>query len=113
MLNIGQSLWAALKSHGIDVLTLCVLVGDAPVLESVLARNAIPIEAVGAASTMDLARAALDAMSDGPMLNYDEDPSAPSPLSSAAARCAHVLHVSAGLARFFGAPDEALPTGPR
>jgi len=104
-LNLGESLWAELKPHGVDVLTLCFLVGDTPVLRSALARNAIPVEAVGAASTVDLARAALDALPDGPMLNYDEDPSAPSPLSSAAARREHVLQVSAGLAQFYGAPD--------
>jgi short-subunit dehydrogenase len=106
-LNLGESLWAELKPHGVDVLTLCFLVSDTPVLRSALARNAIPVEAVGAASTTDLARAALDALPDGPMLNFDEDLAAPNPLTSAAARREHVLQVSAGLEQFYGAPKPA------
>jgi short-subunit dehydrogenase len=106
-LNLGESLWAELKPQGVDVLTLCFSVADTPVLRSTLARIAVPVEAVGAAPTHDLARAALDALPNGPMLNFDEDPAAPSPLTSAAARRAHLLRVSAGLEQFYGKPDPA------
>lgn len=104
-LNLGESLWAELKPYGVDVLTLCFLVGDTPVLRAALARNSIPVEAVGAASTLNIARSALDALPDGPMLNFDEDPASPSPLSSATLRREHVLRVSSGLEQFYGAPD--------
>lgn len=104
-LNLGESLWAELKPHGVDVLTLCFQVGDTPVLRSALARKGIPVAAVGAASTLDLARAAIAALPNGPMLNYDEEPSSSSALSSAAARREHVLQVSAGLDQFYGEVD--------
>lgn len=106
-LNLGESLWAELKPLGVDVLTLCFLVGDTPVLRSALARKGIPVEAVGAASTAVLAHAALAALPDGPLLNYDEDPVSPSPLDSAAARRDHVLKFSAGLDLFYGEADPA------
>ena len=109
-LNLCESLWAELRPHGVDVLTLLFKIADTPTLREVLARHGIPIEATGAASTARLARETILALPDGPVFNFDEE--APDdPLTSAARRRARALEVSAKLEAFH-APS-VQPANPR
>lgn len=99
-LNLCESLWAELRPHGVDVLTLLFKIADTPTLRAVLARKDIPIAATGAAAPEALARATLDALGDGPVLNFDEE-TPPDPLTSAALRRARVGRVSEALEGFY------------
>ena len=102
-LNLGESLWAELAPHGVDVLTLLFKISDTPTLRTVLARKGIPIEAVGATPPEALAKATLDALPHGPTLNFDED--APDePYISSAQRRSRALAVSAALEGFYAPP---------
>lgn len=65
-LNLGESLWAELKPHGVDVLNLVFAIADTPSLRSVLDARKIPVEATGATAVGELAKAALANMAHGP-----------------------------------------------
>ncbi|MDB5737442.1 MAG: family NAD(P)-dependent oxidoreductase [Sphingomonas bacterium] len=102
-LNLGESLWAELAPHGVDVLTLLFRISDTPMLRSVLARKGIPVEATGATPPAEIARATIAALPHGPVLNFDE---ASSPtggnLASGVVRRENVQRVSAGMEGFYG-----------
>ena len=99
-LNLGESLWAELHPHGVDMLTLLFKIADTPTLRTVLARKGIPIELTGAVPTAALAEATLAALGNGPILNFDEgDPA--DPLTAAAPRRARIEQVSAALEGFY------------
>ena len=102
-LNLGESLWAELAQHGVDVLTLLFKISDTPTLRAVLARKGIPIEAVGATPPAALAQATLDALPHGPTLNFDEG-RPDEPYISSAQRRARAVAVSAALEGFYAPP---------
>lgn len=93
-LNLGESIWAELKPQGVDVLTFLFDIADTPKLRSVLARKNIPVEATGAAAVEDLARVAIGALDQGPVLWFDEKPEHAGQLVSGSARRDRVVQVS-------------------
>ncbi|WP_162527098.1 SDR family NAD(P)-dependent oxidoreductase [Sphingomonas solaris] len=99
-LNLCESLWAELRPHDVDVLTLLFRIADTPTLRTVLARRGIPIEATGAVSPTILAEASVTALADGPVLNFDEE-DATDPLTAAAPRRTRVEQVSVTLEGFY------------
>lgn len=102
-LNLGESLWAELAPHGVDVVTLLFKISDTPTLRSVLARKGIPIEAVGATPPEALATATLNALPHGPTLNFDEA-TPDEPYISSAQRRARAIAVSTALESFYAPP---------
>lgn len=82
-LNLGESLWAELKPHGVDVINPLFLLVDTPRLRETLEKKGIPVDTVGAAPPLDLARATLDALPDGPVFHWDEVPGSDDSLTSA------------------------------
>lgn len=100
-LNLCESLWAELKPYNVDVQTLLFKIADTPTLRDVLSRKGIPVEATGAVSTDVLARTTVEALSDGPLLNFDEEGS-DDRLTSASQRRERVVDVSGKLEGFYG-----------
>lgn len=100
-LNLCESLWAELKPHGVDVLTLLFRIADTPTLREALARRNIPVEATGAVAPARLASATISALPDGPVFNFDDDGQG-SPLTDDSLRRARVLDVTAQLEGFYG-----------
>lgn len=100
-LNLGESLWAELKPHGVDVITLLFKIADTPTLRSVLARKGIPVEAANASAPQAIARATITALPEGPVLNFDEA-GPDDPLTSGAKRRGRVEQVSALLGGIYG-----------
>ncbi len=103
-LNLGESLWAELAPQGVDVLTLLFKIADTPTLRGVLARKGIPIAVTGATAPELLAKATIEALPHGPVLNFDEAGPDDS-LTSSAMRRTRTQGVSASLEAFY-APVE-------
>lgn len=99
-LNLGESLWAELQPFGIAVQTLLFKIADTPTLRAVLARKGIPVEATGAVAPERLARATIDALFDGPVINFDEEATS-EPITTAVGRRSRVNSVSAQLEAFY------------
>ena len=71
MLNFAESLWAELRPHGVDVLTLMMAITDTPELRRTrTARNLPPVQ--GAASPDDVARLGLANLPRGPVCDWSE-----------------------------------------
>lgn len=100
-LNLGESLWAELAPHGVDVITLLFKIADTPTLRSVLARKEIPIEATGASDPEKLARATIEALGTGPVINVDEE-GPDDTLTSNRLRKARVIESSKRVELFYG-----------
>jgi short-subunit dehydrogenase len=102
LLNFAEGLWAELRPHGVDVLTIALDKTDTPMLRGMLERNGLPIPP-DLASPDAVAECALDRLPHGPIHNWglaDDEPGTNWP--SAAARRAHVLEIDAGSAAIFG-----------
>jgi short-subunit dehydrogenase len=102
LLNFAEGLWAELRPHGVDVLTIALDKTDTPMLRGTLERNGLPIPP-DLASPDTVAETALERLPHGPIHNWglaDDEPGENWP--SAAARRAHVLKIDAGSAAIFG-----------
>jgi short-subunit dehydrogenase len=102
LLNFAEGIWAELRPHGVDVLTIALDKTDTPMFRGMLERNGLPIPPDLAAPD-EVAEIALDRLPFGPVHNWglaDDEPGENWP--SAAARRAHVLKIDAGSAAIFG-----------
>ena len=77
------------------------LLVDTPRLRETLEKKGIPVETVGAAPPLDLARATLDALPDGPVFHWDEEPGSDDSLTSAHKRRARAQWVTDTLNAFY------------
>ncbi|HEX8057190.1 MAG TPA: SDR family NAD(P)-dependent oxidoreductase [Novosphingobium sp.] len=102
LLNFAEGLWAELRPHGVDVLTIALDKTDTPMLRGTLERNGLPIPP-DLASPGAVAEMALQRLPHGPIHNWGlADDEAGENWPSAAARRAHVLKIDAGSAAIFG-----------
>lgn len=101
-LNLGESLWAELRSKGVDVLNVVIGATDTPTLREVLGRKNIAAEGLVLAKTREVVSAALDRLADGPTLVYGFAADDPDSVQSAARRRARVLANGRFLSLFFG-----------
>ena len=87
MLNFAEGLWAELRGHGVDVLTLVLTQTDTPLFRSYLAAKGLPFPD-NAASPVDVARTGLERLPHGPIHNwgYADDEPGFAPLSPAQIR---------------------------
>lgn len=102
LLNFAEGIWAELRPHGVDVLTIALDRTDTPMFRGMLERNGLPIPP-DLASPDAVAEKALERLPHGPIHNWglaDEEPGANWP--SAAARRAQVLKVDAANVAVFG-----------
>jgi short-subunit dehydrogenase len=93
-LNFAEGLWAELKPHGVDVLTLVLISTDTPAFRAIRAKQGLPVPD-GLASPVEVAEVGLARLPHGPIHNWslaDDDPGYAG--ASAAARRARVQAVS-------------------
>ena len=93
MLCFGEALWAELRPHGIDVLSLILGRTDTPAFRALLAAKGLPVPD-NIASPEDVARIGLERLPRGPLHNWglDDDVAGYAP-NSAAARRERVLMI--------------------
>jgi short-subunit dehydrogenase len=111
LLNFAEGLWAELRPHGVDVLTIALNVTDTPNLHRILAKTAAPLPE-GAASPDDVAEVALTQLPDGPVQNWGLAEDDAGFGASAAERRARVLAMDAGASRIYGELGEQILTRP-
>jgi uncharacterized protein len=96
LLNFAEGLWAELRHHGVDVLTVALNVTDTPNLRRILAKTGAALPE-GAASPDEVAEWALGQLPNGPLQNWglaEDDPGFAG--ASAAERRARVLAMDEG-----------------
>jgi short-subunit dehydrogenase len=102
LLNFAEGLWAELRPHGVDVLSIQLGVTDTPTLRRILAKMG-KTELADMASPDAVAAVALERLPFGPLHNWgtadDEAGFAP---NSAAERRARVLAIDASTKRIYG-----------
>jgi short-subunit dehydrogenase len=102
LLNFAEGLWAELRPHGVDVLSIQLNVTDTPNLRRILAKTGMPLP-MEMASPDDVVAKALERLPHGPVHNWgalDDEPGfAP---CSAAERRERVLAMDAASARMYG-----------
>jgi short-subunit dehydrogenase len=101
LLNFAEGLWAELRPHGVDVLTIALNVTDTPNLHRILARTGAPVPAE-MASPDDVAEVALSKLPDGPVQNWGLAEDDAGFGVSAAERRARVLAMDAGASQIYG-----------
>jgi short-subunit dehydrogenase len=100
-LLFGESLWAELGPHGVDVLSLVVGATDTPALRRLMEQHGGVLE--GLADSEDVAREGLEHLGDGPTWSVGvEDGGGPSFVATMPRRDA-VQMISAATAQLFGA----------
>lgn len=102
LLNFAEGLWAELRPHGVDVLSIQLNVTDTPNLRRIIAKTGMPLP-TDMASPDEVAKVALDRLPFGPGHNWgaeDHEPGfAP---CSAAERRERVLAMDAASSRMYG-----------
>jgi short-subunit dehydrogenase len=102
-LNLGESLWAELSPHNIDVLNLVFATASTPTFNGVLEKHGIPVESVGAVPTPEqVASAAVAAIRRGPTFIYGSDEKSTDPFQSNMLRRQRVEGVSQFMNTFYG-----------
>lgn len=102
-LCFAEGLWAELRPHGVDVLSLVLGQTDTPALRQLLAEKGLPIPR-GLASPDAVAATGLDRLAHGPVHNWGvEDTASGYAPSSASARRERVLMVDRMSRSVFGA----------
>lgn len=102
-LNLGESLWAELAPHNIDVLNLVFATATTPAFMGVLEKHGIPLDSVGAVPTpAQIAAAGVAAIRRGPTLIYGSDDSVADPFQSSTLRRQRVEGVSQYMNTFYG-----------
>ena len=101
-LCFGESLWAELRRHGVDVLTLIMGLTDTPALRALLTEKGRPLPPT-AASAEEVAEVGLARLSHGPVHNWglEDDVAGYAPLS-AGDRRKRVLAIEEASSRVFG-----------
>jgi short-subunit dehydrogenase len=101
-LCFAEGLWAELRQHGVDVLTLVMHMTDTPALRTLLAQKGLPVpESI--ASSDEVAEVGLARLPHGPVHNWGlEDEVAGWALLSASGRRARVLAVEQASRHVFG-----------
>ncbi len=101
-LCFAEGLWAELRPHGVDVLSLVMSTTDTPALRALLAEKGMPLPP-GVASPEAVAEMGLARLPDGPVQNWGaaEDEAGMAPMS-AAARRARVLALDQNSKFIFG-----------
>jgi short-subunit dehydrogenase len=86
-LNFGESLWAELRPHGVDVLNLVLGRTDTPAFRALLAEKGLPVPPDLAAPD-DVAEIGLNRLAQGPTYNWGlaDDVAGYAPTSAAARR---------------------------
>jgi uncharacterized protein len=101
-LNFSEALWAELRPHGVDVLTLILGQTDTPAYRKLLAEKGMPVPA-NIASPDDVAALGLEQLTHGPLRNWgQEDDVVGYAPSSAATRRARVLMIDRVSKHVFG-----------
>ena len=102
VLNFGESLWAELRPHGVNVLNLVLGRTDTPAFRKLLAEKGMPVPP-GLASADDVAEMGLTRLPDGPIHNWGlaDDVAGYAP-SSAAARRSRILAIDAATKQIYG-----------
>jgi uncharacterized protein len=101
-LNFGESLWAELRPHGVDVLNLVLGRTDTPALRKLLAGKGLPVPP-GLASPDEVAEVGLARLPEGPVHNWglSDDVAGYAP-SSASTRRSRILAIDASTKQVFG-----------
>ena len=107
-LCFAEGLWAELRPHGVDVLSLVMTTTDTPALRALLSEKALPLPP-GLARADDVAAFGLTRLSDGPVQNWaqPEDEAGYAPMS-AGQRRARVLALDQHSKMVFGDGAEGL-----
>jgi uncharacterized protein len=101
-LCFAEALWAELRPHGVEVLTLVLSRTDTPAFRALLEEKGMPIPQ-DIASAAEVARIGLERLSCGPIHNWGQaDEEAGMAGSSAAARRERVLAIDRMTSRLFG-----------
>jgi short-subunit dehydrogenase len=101
-LCFAEALWAELRPHGVDVLTLVLSRTDTPALRALLEEKGMPIPE-DIASAAEVARTGLERLPYGPIHNWGQaDDEAGMAVGSAAARRERVLAIDRVTGRLFG-----------
>jgi uncharacterized protein len=101
LLNFAEGLWAELRPHGVDVLTIVLGMTDTPNFHRILAKTGAPVPE-GLASPDAVAQVALERLPHGPVHNWDladDEPGAS--WASAAERRARVLQIDESTRRLY------------
>lgn len=101
-LNLGESLWAELRSRGVDVLNLVIGATDTPTLRQVLRDHSIPAETLALALPSEVVQATLERLGDGPTYVHGLAEDDADTVQSARARRSRVLRTGQFLSLFFG-----------
>jgi uncharacterized protein len=103
MLNFGESLWAELRPHGVDVLSLVLGRTDTPAFRALLAGKGLSVPA-DLASADDVADIGLTQLPHGPIYNWGlaDDVAGYAP-TSAGARRSRILAIDAATKQIYGA----------
>lgn len=102
LLNFAEGLWAELRPHGVDVLTIVLNKTDTPMFRAMLERNGLPIPP-DLAPPDEVAETALERLPHGPIHNWGiADDEIGFAWASAAARRARVLEIDATSSSIFG-----------
>jgi short-subunit dehydrogenase len=106
LLNFSEGLWAELRPHGVDVLTIALNVTDTPNFRRILAKTGMPVPEQ-MASPDEVAEVALAQLPNGPVQNWglaeDDDGFG----MSAAVRRARVLAMDAVSDRIYGSASKS------
>ena len=102
MLCFAEGLWAELRPHGVDVLSMVLGATDTPAFRALLAEKGMPVPE-NLASPEEVARIALERLPHGPVHNWGlgDDAAGYAP-SSAAARRERVLLIDSMTKHIFG-----------
>ena len=102
MLCFAEALWAELRPHGVDVLTLVLRADDTPAFRALLAEKGLPFPE-NIASPDDVPRWASSGCAHGPIHNWglDDDVAGYAP-NSAKARRERVLMIDSMTKPIFG-----------
>jgi NAD(P)-dependent dehydrogenase (short-subunit alcohol dehydrogenase family) len=101
-LCFAEALWAELRPHGVEVLTLVLSRTDTPAFRALLAEKGMPIPQ-DIASAADVARVGLERLPYGPIHNWGQgDDEVGMASSSASARRERVLAIDRITGQLFG-----------
>jgi short-subunit dehydrogenase len=106
LLNFSEGLWAELRPHGVDVLTIALNVTDTPNFRRILAKTGMPMPA-DVASPDEVAEVALAQLPNGPVQNWGlAEDEAGFAVISASGRRAKVLEMDQVSARIYGGASQ-------
>jgi short-subunit dehydrogenase len=100
-LCFAEALWAELRPHGVEVLTLVLSRTDTPAFRALLEEKGMPIPP-GIAAAADVARVGLERLPFGPIHNWGQADEEAGMGGSAAARRERVLAIDRITGRLFG-----------